>query len=134
MLVTCFLLNFQDKNNVRGLFLDMSKVRKNIALKRSTFTNMYNLRYLKIYDSYCPQQCKADCSLNFPHGLVFPLKEVRYLHWLKFPLEELPSDFRPDNLVDLRLPYSSIKRIWGGVKVRLHVQHSYNNFLIRWLV
>ena len=120
---------------MRGIFLDMSEVRKkNIALKPSTFTNMHNLRYLKIYDSYCPRLCKADCRLNFPPGLEFPLKEVRYLHWLNFPLEELPSDFRPDNLVDLRLPYSNIKRVWEGVKVRLHVQHSYTNFLIRWLV
>ncbi|CAH2046336.1 unnamed protein product [Thlaspi arvense] len=100
----------------RGIFLDMSKVRKCIALKPSTFTSMSNLRYLKIYDSYCHQQCKPECKLNFPHGLEFPLKEVRYLHWINFQLEELSSDFMPDNLVDLRLPYSNIKRVWEGVK------------------
>ncbi|KAF2595074.1 hypothetical protein F2Q70_00042910 [Brassica cretica] len=29
---------------------------------------------------------------------------------------ELPPDFRPKNLIDLRLPYSKIQRIWEDVK------------------
>lgn len=104
---------------MRGIFLDMSKVAESIALERMTFTNMLNLRYLKIYDSCCHRLCKADCKLYFHDGLKFPLQEVRYLHWLKFPLEELPSDFNPKNLVDLRLPYSKIVHVWNGVKVCL---------------
>ncbi|KFK21893.1 hypothetical protein AALP_AAs74023U000200 [Arabis alpina] len=106
----------REASNVRGIFLDMSEVTENIALESMTFTSMPNLRYLKIYDSCCPQQCKAECKLYFPDGLEFPLEKVRYLHWVKFPLEELPPDFRPENLVDLRLPYSKIERVWEGVK------------------
>ncbi|XP_023643371.1 uncharacterized protein LOC17875362 isoform X2 [Capsella rubella] len=105
-----------EANNVRGIFLDMSEIRESIALECMTFTDMQNLLYLKIYDSYCPRKCKADCNLYFPDGLEFPLKEVRYLHWVKFPLLELPPDFRPENLVDLRLPYSKIERVWEGLK------------------
>lgn len=104
-------------NNVRGFFLDSSKLKKNICLDRLTFMSMLNLRYIKIYDSCCPRQCSSDYILYFPDGLVFLLIEVRYLHWLKFPLHELPSDFIPENLVDLRLPYSKIERVWKGVKV-----------------
>ncbi|KAL0760866.1 hypothetical protein Bca101_077016 [Brassica carinata] len=103
-------------DDVRGIFLDMSEATKNIPLERMTFINMCNLRYLKIYDSSCPRQCKSDCKLCFPDGLLFPLEEIRYLHWVKFPLEELPPDFKPRNLVDLRLPYSKIERVWEGVK------------------
>ncbi|KAL1222980.1 Disease resistance-like protein CSA1 [Cardamine amara subsp. amara] len=105
-----------EANNVRGIFLDMSEVKESIALECMTFTDMRNLLYLKIYDSSCPRECKADCNLYFPDGLEFPLEEVRYLHWVKFPLEELPPQFRPKNLIDLRLPYSKIKRVWEGVK------------------
>ncbi|KAG7567538.1 NB-ARC [Arabidopsis thaliana x Arabidopsis arenosa] len=105
-----------DTNNVRGIFLDTSKLTKSMCLDISTFTDMRNLRYMKIYDSCCPRQCKAECKLNFPDGLEFPLGEVRYLHWVKFPLEELPPEFRPENLVDLRLPYSKITRVWEGEK------------------
>lgn len=105
---------------MRGIFLDMSEATKNIPMERMTFINMCNLRYLKIYDSSCPRQCKSDCKLCFPDGLSFPLEEIRYLHWVKFPLEELPPDFKPENLVDLRLPYSKIERVWEGVKVNVY--------------
>ncbi|KAF3591671.1 hypothetical protein DY000_02024540, partial [Brassica cretica] len=116
-LLRCFLLNcYQGTNSMRGIFLDMSEETKNFALERMTFTNMLNLRYLKIYDSFCPRQCKSKWELNFPDGLSLPLEEIRYLHFVKFPLKELPPDFRPENLIDLRLPYSKIQRIWEDVK------------------
>ncbi|XP_010441764.1 PREDICTED: disease resistance-like protein CSA1 [Camelina sativa] len=100
-----------ETKTVRGISLDMSEVT-NMPLDRLVFTEMCNLRYLKLCSSTCPRECKSDCKLNFPDGLSFPLKEVRYLDWLKFPLEELPPDFNPINLVDLRLPYSNIKQVW----------------------
>ncbi|CAH2046341.1 unnamed protein product [Thlaspi arvense] len=109
-------LKKSDANNVRGIFLDMSKLTTRAYMDRLAFTDMGNLLYLKIYDSCCPQHCKADSNLYFPDGLCFRLEKVKYLDWLKFPLQELPSDFRPENLVDLRLPYSKIERVWKGVK------------------
>ncbi|KFK33051.1 hypothetical protein AALP_AA6G323900 [Arabis alpina] len=111
-----------ETKNVRGIFLDMSEMTESIALECTAFSNMHNLLYLKIYDSCCPRQCKADCNLYFPDGLELPLEEVRYLHWVKFPLKELPPDFRPANLVDLRLPFSKIERVWEGVKVTPHLK------------
>ncbi|KFK24060.1 hypothetical protein AALP_AAs46094U000200 [Arabis alpina] len=115
-----------EANNVRGIILDMFEVTKSIALERVIFTSMSNLRYLKIYDSCCPRHCKPDCELYFPDGLAFPLEDVRYLHWLKFPLRELPSDFRPENLVALRLPYSKIERVWEGLKETPSLRWNFN--------
>ncbi|CAE6219142.1 unnamed protein product [Arabidopsis arenosa] len=100
-----------ETKTVRGISLDMSEI-PNMPLDRLVFTKMCNLRYLKLYSSTCPLECEGDCKLNFPDGLSFPLKEVRYLDWLKFPLEELPSDFTPENLIDLKLPYSKIEQVW----------------------
>lgn len=132
-LLTCYLLTCeQDANIVRGIFLDTSKLTKSMCLDILTFIDMRNLRYMKIYDSCCPRQCNAECKLNFPDGLEFPLGEVRYLHWVKFPLEELPPDFRPENLVDLRLPYSKITRVWEGEKVCLCVPSFCIYVFIRW--
>lgn len=99
-------------NHVRGIFLDLSKLTKSLFLDDSTFVYMHNLRYMKIYDSCCPRQREAGYKLNFPDGFRCSLEEVRYLHWLKFPLKELPVDFRPENLVDLSLPYSNLTRVW----------------------
>ncbi|KAL1222967.1 Disease resistance protein RPS4 [Cardamine amara subsp. amara] len=102
--------------DIRGIFLDMSEVVKMTPLGKDAFLGMYNLRYLKIYNSCFPREYEADCKLNFPDGLDLPLKEIRYLDWLKFPKEELPQDFNPKNLIDLKLPYSKIKHLWDGVK------------------
>ncbi|KAL1207621.1 Disease resistance protein RPS4 [Cardamine amara subsp. amara] len=111
----------KDKNKVRGIFLDTSKFGdpRGKALDKIDFIerfNPQNLRYLKIYDSLCPQHCEVDCKVNLPEGLEFPFQEIRYLHWQNFPLEELPLDFNPKNLIDLRLPYSEIKRVWKAAK------------------
>ncbi|XP_048634369.1 disease resistance-like protein CSA1 [Brassica napus] len=102
--------------SVRGIFLDMSELKKKLPLEKCTFSGMRNLRYLKFYNSCCHRECEAGCKLSFPEGLEFPLDEVRYLYWLKFPLKKLPKDFNPKNLTDLSLPYSEIEEIWEGVK------------------
>lgn len=100
----------------------MSEVKVETSLDREHFKNMRNLRYLKLYNSHCPHECLTNNKINMPDGLELPLKEVRCLHWLKFPLEELPNDFDPINLVDLKLPYSEIERLWDGVKVCLFIK------------
>lgn len=106
---------------MRGILVDMAEITESIALECVTFADMRNLLYIKIYNSCCHRHCRADCNLYFPDGLDLPLEEVRYLHWVKFPLHELPQNFRPESLVDLRLPYSKIERVWEGVKVCLLV-------------
>lgn len=97
----------------------MNEMEREMSLDNCTLEPMRNLRYLKIYSSHCPQQCKSNNKINLPDGLNLPLEEVRYLHWLEFPLKEIPPDFNPHNLVDLKLPYSKVERIWSDDKVCL---------------
>lgn len=95
----------------------MSEIGSNVALSKDAFEGMNNLRYLKFYNSFFPREYKAEYKLHFPDGLKLPLKAIRYLDWLKFPEKNLPQDFNPKNLIDLKLPYSKIERLWGGVEV-----------------
>ncbi|EOA18950.1 hypothetical protein CARUB_v10007584mg [Capsella rubella] len=105
-------------NNVRviGIFLDLSQIKEEITLGVKHFKKMCDLRYVKLYSSHCPQQCKPNHKIRIPEGLDFPLEEIRCLHWLNYPLEELPPNFNPKNLVDLKLPYSEIEQIWKNKK------------------
>jgi len=103
----------------------MSELKKKLPLDRSTFIKMRNLRYLKFYSSRCDRECEADSKLNFPEGLEFPLDEIRYLYWLKFPLMKLPKDFNPKNLTDFNLPYSEIEELWEGAKVRVSLFYNF---------
>ncbi|KAF2595939.1 hypothetical protein F2Q68_00007460 [Brassica cretica] len=96
------ITNVLEKNKgasyVRAIFLDLSDITRKMSFHSHAFAKMSYLRYLKIYSSQCPQECDRDIKLNFPEGLQLPLNEVRCLHWLKFPLKEVPQDFSPENL------------------------------------
>jgi hypothetical protein len=117
-----FLNNELEMENVRGIFLDMSKVPEEMTFDGNIFSNMCNLRYLKIYSSVCHKEGEGIFKFDTVREIQLPLDKVRYLHWMKYPWEKLPSDFNPENLVDLELPYSSIKKVWEGVKVCLTVR------------
>ncbi|KFK26010.1 hypothetical protein AALP_AA8G191200 [Arabis alpina] len=108
--------NSKGASRVRSIFLDLADVNTKKSFHSLAFGLMSNMHYLKIYNTYCPQECDSDITLNFPDGLQLPLKEVRCLHWLKFPKKKLPLDLNPKNLVDLKLHYSEIERVWDGNK------------------
>lgn len=112
-----FAAGQQGAGNVRSIFLDLADLKRTKSFDSNAFAKMSDLRYLKIYSTHCPQECERDIKLNFPDGLHLPLNELRCLHWLKFPLKEVPQDFNPVNLVDLKLPHSNIERVWEDNKV-----------------
>ncbi|KAL0659410.1 hypothetical protein Bca4012_079995 [Brassica carinata] len=94
----------------RGIFLDMSNV-DSMKLSADIFSRMWNLKFLKFYNSHCSKWCENDCRLRFPKGLdCFP-DELVYLHWQGYPLEYLPSNFNPKKLVYLNLRYSNIMQL-----------------------
>lgn len=82
----------------------MSEVIEKRPLRNEAFADMKKLRYLKIYSS-CISVLESDSKLTIRNGL-------------KFPLKEFPKDLEPKNLIDLQFPYSQIKRLWAGPKVR----------------
>ncbi|CAN8300403.1 unnamed protein product [Cochlearia groenlandica] len=116
------LENNKGASKVRSIFLDLADVNMRKSFHSQAFASMRNMRYLKIYNTCCPQECNGDVMLNFPEGLHLPLNEIRCLHWLKFPSKELPRDFNPENLVDLKLHYSDIERVWEGNKVAMKLK------------
>jgi hypothetical protein len=90
---------------VKGIFLDPPP-EKEEHLNAKTFSNMKNLRLLKISNVHLPQ------GLNYLSG------ELRFIHWNRFPLESIPTSFELDKLVELNMPCSLIKQLWKGIKVR----------------
>ena len=55
---------------------------------------------------------------HLPHGL-------KCLHWSEYPLKSLPLSFQWEELVELCMFHSKIKRLWEGIKVRLLFKYSY---------
>ncbi|CAH2071348.1 unnamed protein product [Thlaspi arvense] len=102
-------------DNIRGIFLDTSKLGA-MRLSAKAFKGMYNLKYLKIYDSRCSRGCEAEFKLRLRKGLDVLPNELTYLHWHGYPLRSIPLDFDPKNLVDLKLPHSELEEIWDDDK------------------
>ena len=51
---------------------------------------------------------------QLPEDFVFLSDDLTCLHWDRYSLESLPSNFHADNLVSLILTNSNIKLLWKG--------------------
>ncbi|XP_024023028.1 TMV resistance protein N-like [Morus notabilis] len=105
------LENNEGTAKVEGIFLDLSEIDEEIHLEPTVFRKMSNLRLLKIYDSSYGKKGK----LYLQDLRYFP-RLLRYLEWHEYPLKYLPSNFKPKNLVVLKMPYSHIVQLWVGVQ------------------
>ncbi|XP_019059762.1 PREDICTED: TMV resistance protein N-like [Tarenaya hassleriana] len=102
--------SLQGTEAVKGIYLDLSKVMK-LDIKPDVFEKMYNLRLLKFDNSK-----GVNTKVCLPHGLESLPDELRYLCWPEFPLKHLPSEFCPENLVELDMRHSTLNRLWSGAQ------------------
>ncbi|KAJ8760291.1 hypothetical protein K2173_011703 [Erythroxylum novogranatense] len=91
---------------VETITLDLSKIA-GMNLNPRLFMKMPNLRFLNFYENG---------NLYLSQDLDYLPNTLRYLRWEKYPLESLPPNFQPKNLVVLELPNSNIKQLWNGAK------------------
>ncbi|TQE12274.1 hypothetical protein C1H46_001927 [Malus baccata] len=82
-------------------------------LERADFKKMSNLIML-IVDSG-KYYHKLTTSLDLPDSL-------RYLKWRGYPLESLPSNFCPKNLVELHMQASEVKKLWKEEQILFNLQ------------
>lgn len=107
---------------------------------------MHNLLYLKIIDGepqklhYFPQDIhslpprlryldhlvfknrrrsadEVSHKLHFPQDIQSLPTALRYLEWWNYPSKYLPSNFVPQNIVELKIPHNKLKKLWTGIQV-----------------
>ncbi|CAH8354206.1 unnamed protein product [Eruca vesicaria subsp. sativa] len=108
--------------DIKGISLDTSNIdfECNIA-----FEDMYNLRSLKVHSSY-PVESPILCLSEDPQSMP---PELRLLYWAYCPLQSFPQDFNVQYLVELNMPCSKLRKLWGGTKnlevlKRIKLSHS----------
>ncbi|ESR55398.1 hypothetical protein CICLE_v10018611mg [Citrus x clementina] len=106
---------------IEGIFLNLSKIR-DIHLSSRVFANMSKLRLLKLYMPEHDDAPIMSSKVHLNQGLEYLPEELRYLHWHEYPLKTLPSNFEPENLIELNLPYSKVEQIWEGEKEALKLK------------
>ncbi|XP_060673936.1 probable WRKY transcription factor 19 [Ziziphus jujuba] len=95
---------------------------------------MRNLRILKIYhrDDAC---ISNKFKLSIPQDLDSYLSnKLRSFQWDLYPLKSLPSNFIPENLVELVLRGSHVEKLWNNRKIQnlpflRRIDLSYSKFL-----
>ncbi|KAK0600280.1 hypothetical protein LWI29_013348 [Acer saccharum] len=85
-----------------------------MQLSPQAFKKMYNLRFFKFYDSGIDLYFDSpyNSKVHFPNGLSDLSGKLRSLIWYGFPLTALPSNFSPENLVELHLRDSNLEKLW----------------------
>ncbi|KAK8571811.1 hypothetical protein V6N12_027884 [Hibiscus sabdariffa] len=98
----------------------MSQIDR-LLIHPDAFTKMHNLRFIKFYHplNFIGEQ---KISLFLQHGLNSLHGELRYFHWEGSPLKSLPSNFSPENLVELILPDCDIEELWDGDRNLVHLK------------
>ncbi|KAJ4838731.1 hypothetical protein Tsubulata_042512, partial [Turnera subulata] len=102
---------------VEALSLDMCQVSRIIQLSPKVFEEMDNLRLLRFYFMGASWYNSAT-KLHLPqHGLEYLPNTMKLLHWDLYPSPSLPFNFSLENLVHLKIPGSSLTRLWEGDNV-----------------
>ncbi|GJU42648.1 NB-ARC domains-containing protein [Tanacetum coccineum] len=101
---------------IEVLVLFLTKNCRNFPISGNAFTRMKNLRILKICFPNVGGECQP-FAVNFSGRLDFLSNKLRLLYWHGMPLQFLPSDFYPENIVAIDFSYSHIKHLWTTPKV-----------------
>ncbi|CAN6722755.1 unnamed protein product [Malus baccata var. baccata] len=99
---------------IESIVLDLSNKSEEVYLNAEAFAGMTRLRLLRI--KYHNPFSDHDFIQHLSGDLKYLSHELRCLFWHGCPLKSLPSNFHPNNLVDLDMQYSNIQQLWEGTK------------------
>ncbi|KAK2651135.1 hypothetical protein Ddye_018624 [Dipteronia dyeriana] len=97
---------------VESISLDLSQINE-MHLNSDAFKRIPSLRLLKFYSSRYSKGMKENDMVQLCGDLEFLPDELRYLHWHRYPLRSLPSEFKPESLVDLQMHHSNVEHLWN---------------------
>ncbi|XP_057990231.1 disease resistance protein RUN1-like [Hevea brasiliensis] len=83
------------------------KHSKLLNLSATAFAKMCNLRFIEVHNTMWNK-------VLLPKNFEFCAQALRCLYWDHYPLESLPLNFWPKNLVELRMPSSNLIQLWNG--------------------
>nr|BAE98908.1 disease resistance like protein [Arabidopsis thaliana] len=96
-----------------GISLDVDEIDHELNVHEKAFQGMRNLRFLNIYTKALMSGQKI--RLHLPENFDYLPPKLKLLCWDKYPMRCLPSSFRPENLVKLKMQESELEKLWEGV-------------------
>lgn len=83
---------------------------------------MRNLRFLKFYTGLGNKEVKKEVNVRISDDLCYLCPKLRLLHWEAFPSRCMPSNFLPENLVELVMEASKLEKLWSEAQVRVEFE------------
>ena len=84
-----------------------------LSLSSHSFARMVNLNLLRFHKySYY-----SHSRVHLPEGLRILPDKLKLFYWDDYPSNSLPATFKAENLVELRMRGSHVKKLWDGVQV-----------------
>ncbi|KAL1293631.1 hypothetical protein AAHE18_19G086200 [Arachis hypogaea] len=130
------LKNNRGSEAIRSISFNFSAI-KDLQLSQEVFAKMSKLRFLNFYSNISQEATYSSDGLpsSWNKGLCLPQEldslsnELRYLSWMHYPLDSLPTNFSAENLVILDLSFNRMEKLWCGVKnlVNLRILRLYNS-------
>ncbi|XP_018482158.2 disease resistance protein RML1A-like [Raphanus sativus] len=102
------LKNNTGTGSVLGISFDTSSKMSECSISGRAFEGMRNLRFLRIYGRFFN-------ALKISEDMKY-LPSLRLLHWDSYPRKHLPLTFRPECLIELRMQFSNLEKLWGGIQ------------------
>ncbi|CAA0395542.1 unnamed protein product [Arabidopsis thaliana] len=86
-----------------------------ISIDENSFQGMLNLQFLNIqYRSWWQPR---ETRMRLPNGLVYLPRKLKWLWWDNYPLKRLPSNFKAEYLVELKMVNSDLEKLWDGTQL-----------------
>ncbi|KAH0939949.1 hypothetical protein HID58_007410 [Brassica napus] len=114
---TCDVLtdNTGPKNTL-AMYLNMSEINEELFIDKNSFRGMHNLKLLNFYKSFWSRETGKGRLYLPDRGLNYFPRKLRFLRWDEYPSKCMPSHFRVDSLVELRMEYSKLEKLWEGTQ------------------
>ncbi|KAG7584981.1 Winged helix DNA-binding domain superfamily [Arabidopsis thaliana x Arabidopsis arenosa] len=105
------LENNTGTRGVSGISFDTSGIDE-IIVSDKALRKMSNLRFLSVYKT----TYAANVRMHIPEEMDY-LPPLRLLRWEAYPSKNLPLRFCPENLVELSMEDSQLKKLWEGTQL-----------------
>ncbi|CAF1920659.1 unnamed protein product [Brassica napus] len=114
---TCDVLtdNTGPKNTL-AMYLNMSEINEELFIDKNSFRGMHNLKLLNFYKSLWSRETGKGRLYLPDRGLNYFPRKLRFLRWDEYPSKCMPSHFRVESLVELRMEYSKLEKLWEGTQ------------------
>ncbi|RID54179.1 hypothetical protein BRARA_G01519 [Brassica rapa] len=110
------LANETGTGSVLGISFDMSKISE-FSISRRAFARMRNLQFLRFYINKPGMHKKVSLLDDMEY-----LPSLKLLDWNSYPRKRLPPKFRPECLIELRMQFSKLEKLWGGVQLLVNLK------------